>query len=114
MQLGGSDPDDKRSVTGYCIFLGRNDVAWSSKKQSMVSCSSTEAENRSLANATTEVIWIQSPLHELRMPLFLEPTLSCDNLSKVALSVNPVFHSRSKHFELDLHLFKKELWTKYC
>lgn len=61
----GSDPDDRRSITGYCIFLGANAIAWSSKKQQTVSRSSTEAEYRSLSSATTEVIWIQSLLKEL-------------------------------------------------
>lgn len=54
----GSDPDDRRSITGYCIFLGANAIAWTSKKQQTVSRSSTEEEYRSLASATTEVIWI--------------------------------------------------------
>lgn len=52
----GRDQDDRRSVTGYCIFLGSNAVAWSSKKQRNISCSSTELEYWSLANASVEVI----------------------------------------------------------
>lgn len=105
----GGDPDDRRSITGYCVFLGANAITWSSKKQTTVSRSSTEAEYRSLANLTTEVIWIQTLLQELRVPLPQKPTLWCDNLSTVALSANPVFHSRSKHFELDLHFVRERV-----
>ncbi|KAL5577768.1 hypothetical protein UlMin_019467 [Ulmus minor] len=62
----GNDLCDRRSTTGYCIFLGRNVVSWSSKKQAVVSRSSTEAEYRSLANATSELIWLQYLLSELK------------------------------------------------
>lgn len=51
-----SDRDDLRSMIGYSIFLGCNAVAWSSKKQHIVSRFCTEVKYRSLANATGEVI----------------------------------------------------------
>lgn len=36
-----SDPDDRRSTSGWCVFVGKVRVAWSSKKQCIVSMSST-------------------------------------------------------------------------
>ncbi|XP_030478291.1 uncharacterized mitochondrial protein AtMg00810-like [Cannabis sativa] len=51
-----SDLDDRRSTSSFCIYLGSNVISLSSKKQKIVSRSSTEAEYRSLANATTEVV----------------------------------------------------------
>ncbi|KAL5547151.1 hypothetical protein UlMin_006838 [Ulmus minor] len=71
----GNDLCDRRSTTDYCIFLGRNVVSWSSKKQAVVSRSSTEAEYQSLANATLELIWLQSLLSELKVEIRNPPVL---------------------------------------
>ncbi|KAG8501032.1 hypothetical protein CXB51_003112 [Gossypium anomalum] len=51
----GTDVDDQRSTLGFCVFLGGNPVAWGSKKQQVVSRSTSEAEYRGLAHAVTEV-----------------------------------------------------------
>jgi hypothetical protein len=51
------------------VFFGPNLISWSAKKQATVSRFSTEAEYNSVANATAEVIWMQSLLAELRVQL---------------------------------------------
>lgn len=102
----GNDADDRRSTSGFCWFLGESPISWSSKKQSVVSRSSTEAEHRSLANAMSEILWIQSLLTELHLQCYKIPTLWCDNISTIALSANPILHARTKHLELDIHFVR--------
>ncbi|XP_039068013.1 uncharacterized mitochondrial protein AtMg00810-like [Hibiscus syriacus] len=58
----GGNPDDRRLISGHCVFLGCKIVAWSSKKQKSVSRSTMEAEYRSVVNATAEVTWVHALL----------------------------------------------------
>uniref|UniRef100_A0A3Q7JAE1 Reverse transcriptase Ty1/copia-type domain-containing protein n=1 Tax=Solanum lycopersicum TaxID=4081 RepID=A0A3Q7JAE1_SOLLC len=60
-------PNTRRSVTGYLLKYGKSLIAWKSKKQNIVSKSSAEAEYRSLATLTAEVVWVNNLFKELGM-----------------------------------------------
>lgn len=104
LQLAGySDPDwagcvdTRRSVTGWCMFLGNTLVSWKSKKQDRVSKSSTESEYRAMSAACSEMTWLRGLLGELGFPRLCSTPLYVDNTSAIQITVNPVFHERTKH-----------------
>jgi hypothetical protein len=101
--------DDRRSTGGFAVFVCPNLVSWSAKKQPTVSCSSIEAEYKSVAHATTELIWVEAVLNELGVKLQQCPCLWFDNLDATYLSANPVFHARTKYIEIDFHFVRERV-----
>lgn len=75
----------------------------------MVSRSTTEAEYRSLAAVTSDVLWILSLLQELHIGLPTQPNIWCDSSSAVAVAANPVLHFKFKHVELDLFFVREKV-----
>lgn len=95
--------DNKKLTGGYYIFYGRNLICWSSKKQSTIARFNIEVEYKALANATCELLWVQSLLSELGMFLSKPLTLYCDNLGATYFLINPIMHSQTKYVDVDYH-----------
>ncbi len=60
-------PMSWKSLMGFCIFLRSSLVSLKSKKQTIVSKSSTEAEHYSMATTVCELQWISYILQEFQI-----------------------------------------------
>ena len=65
-----------------------------------------------MANATAELIWVESLLTELGVRSRAKSVLWCDNLGATYLAANPVFHARAKHIEIDFHFVRERVARK--
>ncbi|GJQ98425.1 retrovirus-related pol polyprotein from transposon TNT 1-94 [Tanacetum coccineum] len=99
----------RKSVSGFCFYLCNNLVSWKSKKQATISRSSAESEYRCLASTTCEVIWVIKILKDLGVKGLLPAHLYYDSISAISIAGNPVFHEKTKHFEIDLHLVREKV-----
>ena len=99
----GGDSTDRKSTTGFCIFLGDSLISWKSKKQAVVSRSSTEAEYRAMASTTAEIVWLRWLLESMGVTSLRPTPMHCDNMSAIQITRNSVFHKRTKHIEIDCH-----------
>ncbi|GKA61961.1 retrovirus-related pol polyprotein from transposon TNT 1-94 [Tanacetum coccineum] len=98
-----------KSTSSGIQFLGGDKlVSWSSKKQDCTSMSLTEAEYVSLSACCAQVLWLRTQLidygfHFDKIPMY------CDSKSAIAISCNPVQHSRTKHIDVRYHFIKEQV-----
>jgi hypothetical protein len=115
-----SNPDDRKSVSGYVYMLGGGAIAWHSKKQATTATSTTKAEYSALAAAAREAIWLSNLFNGLEVIDFENPTLIySDNQAAIIIARDPQHHSRTKHFDVQNHFVREkvELGTievEYC
>jgi hypothetical protein len=114
-----SDPNDRRSTSGYIFLINKHTISWQSRKQQSVATSSTEAEYQALASATSESLWLRTLLSELNFKQTHPTNIQQDNKSTIALAYNPINHRRTKHIDVAHHFIrdcinKNEIELQYC
>ena len=94
-------------------------VSWKSKRQTVVTLSSTEAEYIALCSAAQEATWLRSLLESLGFTKSKATKLYEDNHGAIALTKNPKIHSRTKHIDIKYHYIREAVEKKdnelvYC
>ncbi|XP_058761096.1 secreted RxLR effector protein 161-like [Vicia villosa] len=92
--------EDRKSTSGYTFILSDATVAWSSKKQPIVTLSTTEAKFVAAATCSCQLIWMKRVLGKISYEGSKKPVIFCDNNSTIKLSKNPIMHGKSKHIDV--------------
>ncbi|GAU41145.1 hypothetical protein TSUD_190450 [Trifolium subterraneum] len=100
------DVDDRRSTSGFVFTIGSKAVSWSSKKQHIITLSTTEAEFIAAASSACKGIWLSRIISQIEKRQEHCITIFCDNSSSIKLSRNPVMHGRSKHIDVRFHFLR--------
>ncbi|GJS25433.1 retrovirus-related pol polyprotein from transposon TNT 1-94 [Tanacetum coccineum] len=90
------------------ITISRWKARRSSKKQDCTAMSTAEAEYVSLSAYVAQVIWMRTQLLDYvykynRIPMY------CDSKSAIAISCNPVQHSKTKYIDIRYHFIKEHV-----
>ena len=101
-----SDPDNRHSMTGYTFILSGGAIAWATQKQRTVVLSSTEAEYMAITECAKHAQWTISLLRQLNFDIDLPLDPHCDLCGARAISINNVFHKRTKHIDIRYHYIR--------
>jgi len=107
-----------KSTTGYVYRMGGGAVAWSSKLQSIVATSTTEAEFLAAAAAVREGMWLMK-LHAELYGQVVQVPLYCDNRPAITLLNSQVMEQRTRHISVVYHfvlerLARQEFAVRHC
>ncbi|GKE94268.1 hypothetical protein Tco_1579123 [Tanacetum coccineum] len=100
--------DTRKSTSRGMQFLGDKLISWMSKKQDYTAMSSAEAEYVALSVSYDQVMWNRTQLKDYGFN-YIKIPLYCDSQSAIAISCNPVQHSRTKHIHTRYHFIKEQV-----
>jgi len=104
-----NDRVDRKSVTGYVTCINETPIMWKTKKQSIVTLSSTEAEYVGMTMMVIELIWLFQILIFVNMFPQEKVTLGVDNQSAIKIAKNPKQHGRTKHIDVLRHFIREKI-----
>lgn len=105
----GGNPDNGRSTSGCVVMMGTGAISWSSRLQSLVTLSTTEAEYIAATSAGQEILWLRNLFTELGYTFSSPSTLLIDNNSALSVAKNPEHHGRMKHLDLRFYWLRDEV-----
>jgi hypothetical protein len=101
------DLNTSRSTSGFVFMLGPSIISWTSRQQSIVAKSTTEAEYMSLDEGISEVLYLLQLLKDVGIQQRTPITIYEDNSGAIALANNPQFQRRTRHIRVRYHYIRE-------
>jgi hypothetical protein len=116
-KTASSDPSTARSRMGYIITYAGCPMHWSSKMQTKIALSTTEAEYIALSQAMREIlqiIWLMEEARQQGIPVLnATPKVHCkvfeDNAGAIEIANVPKMRPRTKLLNIKYHHFREEV-----
>ena len=102
-----SNKDDRKSITGFAIFLQGAPILWRSQAQKTVALSSTEAEYYATAEAAKEIKFIVHVLETLNIPFKKPIIVHIDNVGAIFVAENPSATKHTRHIDARYHFVRE-------
>jgi hypothetical protein len=91
------DSENRRSISGFIIFLLGCPVVWRSRQQQSVTLSSSEAEYVALSEAAKELKFIAQTLESIGIKVKYPITVFVDNVGAIFMSENVTATKQTRH-----------------
>ncbi|CAN0417780.1 unnamed protein product [Ascophyllum nodosum] len=100
--------DDRRSVSGVALTVGRSSVSWFSSTQKIVTLSTTEAEYVALGDGVKEALFVKEVLSFI-IPFISENCIKVfvDNDGAISLENNSLSSARTKRIDVRFHFIRE-------
>jgi hypothetical protein len=101
------DEENRRSVTGYIIYLYNVPVAWKSCQQGAITLSNSEAEYYAKSEVGAELKFVKMILEFFEIELHKLMTVYVDNIGANHLANNASTGNRTKHIDTRIHYVRE-------
>ena len=101
------DKEDRKSTTGYCMYVNGNLISWNCKKQQTVALSSAESELMAATELVKELKWAKSLLIDMGYKVNQPMIMHCDNQAAIQIAAHDTHHDRVKHIDIR-HFFIRD------
>ncbi|KAE8992723.1 hypothetical protein PF005_g18561 [Phytophthora fragariae] len=109
-----NDPEQRKSTTGFVFTLAGGAVAWMSRRQSIITLSTAEAEYVSVCEATMEAVAASNILQEIMPSRAAKLRIGIDNQAAHVMATNPTYSRRARHIEIRWHFVRKCKRGPFC
>jgi hypothetical protein len=107
---GGSE--ERRSTTGYAIFLGKSLISWKSRLQTTIALSTTEAEYYAVGDGIKEILHLLPVANDMGTKQILPIMLRSDNQGCIKIANNNQLNDRSRHIDIKHYFIQQEVENK--